>query len=329
MVTVDESLDDWQSLAKRYEWPLMLTGNGASIAVSRRFRYDSLYVHAPLDRSDRRIFNEIDTTNFELVLDSLRHASAICGVLGHSSSDAAAHYSSVQQALIRAVRAVHPGWNEVPPSTDRAIEGAISQHEVVFTTNYDLLSYWAIMSHRPWPRVRDLFWGTGNTFDMTNTALRGTATVILYLHGGLHLYQDSVTGATGKWSGTDSLLNLSSRLGGTTRKRSLFVSEARSVDKLRSIRGSDYLSFAYEQLATDERSIVVFGHSLSDGDRHIVDALNSAPRTRRVAFSLRPDPNPHEIIAAKTRIRNTLTSARVHFFDSTTHPLGDLAIRIR
>jgi hypothetical protein len=33
----------------------------------------------------------------------------------------------------------------------------------IFTTNYDLIPYWAIMHKDVW-RFRDMFWGEGNTF---------------------------------------------------------------------------------------------------------------------------------------------------------------------
>jgi hypothetical protein len=33
----------------------------------------------------------------------------------------------------------------------------------IFTTNYDLIPYWATMHEDVW-RFRDMFWGEGNTF---------------------------------------------------------------------------------------------------------------------------------------------------------------------
>jgi Domain of unknown function (DUF4917) len=123
---------------------------------------------------------------------------------------------------------------------------------------------------------------------------------------------------------SDSLLNFSDL--SRRNRRPLFVSEGRSRDKMRSIRRSDYLSFGYQSLADYEGSIVIFGHSLSDADEHIVQAIRSR-RGRRVAVGLLPG-STMNIIGSKTRINQALYEQRVAYFDSTTHPLGDAALKV-
>jgi hypothetical protein len=73
---------------------------------------------------------------------------------------------------------------------------------------------------------------------------------------------------------------------------------------------------------------VVIGHSLSKQDVHIIQALNDSPHRRRIAVSIYPGLGPHQIVAEKGRIQAALPGHRVSFFDSTTHPLGDPALRV-
>src|SRR5690606_2616734 len=112
-------------------------------------------------------------------------------------------------------------------------------------------------------------------FDASNVEIWGKCTKVLYLHGGLHLYHLPY-GATFKRSATiqANLLDLF----GTPYKNGavpLFISEGTSEDKLRSIYGSDYLSFAFAQFARYRGPTVVFGHGLGDSDAHLVNAMRA------------------------------------------------------
>jgi hypothetical protein len=89
----------------------LLVGNGMSINVSSYFAYDSLYEEAckdfdgSLDREDIAIFEEFDTTNFEIVLAKLRDGISLADVLGHSQKPYRERSGSVQAAL-------EPQWSQ-------------------------------------------------------------------------------------------------------------------------------------------------------------------------------------------------------------------------
>jgi hypothetical protein len=80
MAALDDSLDDWTAIES--DIPSddrgLLIGNGASIAVWRQFHYASLLEMASdfnrpehLSTRERRIFDDMETTNFEAVLSAL------------------------------------------------------------------------------------------------------------------------------------------------------------------------------------------------------------------------------------------------------------------
>ncbi|WP_162458475.1 DUF4917 family protein [Pseudactinotalea terrae] len=103
--------------------------------------------------------------------------------------------------------------------------------------------------------------------------------------------------------------------------RPLFVSEGTSRAKLSTIRGSQYLSWCLDRLRTSTGDTVVFGHSLAPQDQHVMEALVAGGK-REIAISVWPDDDPRAIIEQKAHLRRALEPHTVHFFDSTTHPLG-------
>jgi Domain of unknown function (DUF4917) len=84
-----------------------------------------------------------------------------------------------------AVHSVHVDRSLVSDASLKGIRDYIRTFDFVYSTNYDLLMYWAIMSEDPTLDFVDYFWG--EAFDSLNTEVWGDRTRILYLHGALHL----------------------------------------------------------------------------------------------------------------------------------------------
>jgi Domain of unknown function (DUF4917) len=144
----------------------------------------------------------------------------------------------------------------------------------------------------------------------------GNRRPVLYLHGALHLYRDE-DGDTRKLAagGGLTLLQLFDAIG---ERDPVFVSEGSSVDKMNVIRNSDYLRFAYENLAADHGPFVIFGHALGEQDAHIAEALN---REIDIAISVLPCTDA-EYTQKQGHYHEVLPNATLKFFDATTHPLG-------
>src|SRR5690606_10460737 len=106
----------------------------------------------------------------------------------------------------------------------------------VYSTNYDLLAYWAVM-HAP-EHFDDRF-GELATFDPHAPAAK--ATRMLYLHGGMHLVKN-LDGSVRKLLSSGSTL-LGSFAINALDDVPLFICEGSSEEKLKIIRSSDYLSF--------------------------------------------------------------------------------------
>lgn len=49
MTSVDNKLESWSDVAKKQNWGTLLLGNGASITISQKYQYKSLYEKAKTD----------------------------------------------------------------------------------------------------------------------------------------------------------------------------------------------------------------------------------------------------------------------------------------
>ena len=317
-------LDDWADVDDG-GWPTLLVGNGASIAVSSDFGYDSLFQVAPLTVDDTDLFDALETKNFEEVLNHLRTASLVCEQLGHASQDVDDRYESIRDALIEAVHDHHVEWLDVDDE-DRldTIRDALLDFDTVFSTNYDLLIYWAMMNSGdpPGAGFGDLFWNHQNAFDSLNTERFGDKTLVYWLHGGLHLYWGPA-GETRKRTNTGANLLQSFASGG---RIPLFVSEGSWKQKRRAIHRSDYLEHAYRTFASTDGPLVVFGQGLGGADTHLIRAIREDP-TRNIAYAIYPS-SQQAVDLRQAEVSNLFPQASIEFFDSTTHPLGDPSLAV-
>lgn len=326
--TITDELPDWTTLSDG-DWPTLLVGNGLSINLWSKFSYGRLFDVANLSSAAEDIFTELSTTNFEAALECIHHARLVTEALGRRTRRIDVVYKEVRDALFNAVTGAHVRWNDFPVQAHRQIADTLDDYRAVFTTNYDLCIYWSHVYHLQRVYLIDYFWGPGRRFDPHDVSVRSSsATPIYYLHGAVHLWQDD-DGDNGKWTNADggNLLALSANYTSTAARRPLFVSEGTSKAKTRTIQRSPYLSFCLDALTDDEGDTVIFGHSLSAQDQHIIDAINRGPK-RKIAMSIFPSGNSQRIIEEKARIQQAIQRHDVHFFDSTTHPLGDPSLHI-
>lgn len=321
-----DSIVSWDRLSNR-RWPTLLIGNGLSINVWDGFAYRRLFEQADLELAATQLFSDLDTVNFEVVLEGLWHAQRVLHAIGQKTEVVDDLYKHVQDQLAEAVHRVHVPWDAVPKSTLAQIASALNTHTLVFTLNYDLLTYWSLMDNTSPTYMGDYFWSAGSTFDLANTGLASGRTGLLYLHGGVHLWQDSTTGVTGKWTRGNLLAKLTNHWRSKPNRQPLVVSEGTSAQKMAVIRRSEYLSFALRQLTGDTANVVVFGANFGTQDTHIVRAL-AAGRRRRIAISLVPGTSTQNT-AAMARYRTKLPEHELFFFDSRSHPLGDPALTVR
>jgi Domain of unknown function (DUF4917) len=325
----DGSLRRWADIEDEHPWQLLLLGNGLSINVWPAFGYSALFDYVrrgDLRDSDLALFE--GSPNFERVLGDLGTAIRVAEVLHVDTAVFYERYYRVQQALGHAIRQVHLHRSACPDLALRTIREQMESYEWVFTTSYDLLVYWAMGYGEGYGKFKDHFrWGGRLEFDPTRAEVFQGDVPVYFLHGALHLMVGG-TGVTWKLRRTASetvLDQFGQPVAGDPQARPLLVTEGSSREKLQAIEANDYLAHALSRLRELDLPVVVFGSSLSAEDSHLVDALNEHPR-RPVAVSMYPKPR-RELREEQGRIFGRLQTNHLLFFDSTTHPLGDSALR--
>lgn len=333
---IDGSLPPWSEVQERYDWDALLVGNGLSQNVWECFAYDSLFEEAQHARAltgyDLRLFQEFATPNFDRVLSALAEAIRVEDLLERDVDQLLRRYRRIQEALGTAVRSTHVPWDDVPKKTLRRIRAAMREVRFLFTTSYDLLPYWATAEGRnpafPFYGIADYFWSAGTygrcEFDAAQVSIRHHGwTRLFFLHGALHLVvMPSGTAVKRTGHGQALLDQFGKPFAGDNLARPLVISEGDHLDKARAIQENAYLTFAMDHLRNEIEPLVVFGHSLSEQDRHVVDALDRPGRP--VAIALRASKDESGTRARKHEIAARLPNVdELHFFDAATHPLGD------
>jgi hypothetical protein len=318
----------------------LLLGNGFSIACDPVFRYESLYdvaVATGLTRQAQAAFARLGTNNFEGVLRLLEDAHWLNGQYGidHPQiSTILRDVEVVKAALVHAVTTSHLDHSGcVPEEKKAAARSFLGTYYNIFTTNYDLLLYWTVLSGRR-PSHGDGFRADEDDPEAPYVVFSerlGGARGIFFLHGALHLSVRSGQLRKHCWNRTQQRLTDAIRASLARSEYPLIVAEGTPEKKLDQIERSGYLWYALDKLHRIETPLVVFGHSLGASDQHIVDALISADKLPLIYIGLYGDPDAASNLllravaermvsrrAARNLVRGRGVELAVEFFDAAT-----------
>jgi len=348
VLTFQQALEDSADCAKRN----LLLGNGFSIACEPDiFHYGSLFGQADFSAipEARRAFDVLGTQDFEVVIRALEQGSQLAQI--YTPVDVAAgqrmalHASQLKELLVGTVANNHP-----------ARPGDIADHRFhacrqflahflsgpsrgrVYTLNYDLLLYWALMhddnpfddnpadiitidgfgSDEDDPEADYVVWKAESTANHQS---------VHYLHGALHLYDSGAELKKYTWIRSGMPLIEQARAAITSGLYPVFVSEGESNAKLAKIRHFAYLQHSFKSfhtvLGSANQALFVYGHSLAHNDDHVLSRIGRG-KCERVYISLYGDPdsesnqyivNRAEQIGAMRSHRNPMS---VSFFDASS-----------
>jgi len=324
-----ERICDWSELAEG-GWKTLLVGNGASIAIWELFCYSSLFERAcelddgGLEAPEKGLFEQDETDNFEGVLLALRSGERVADLLRVETAPFKLSYGRVKRSLAAALRSVHIVRGDVPEGVLQKVRDALSVYDSVFSLNYDLLIYWSIASDEA-RRFPDCFFSADHWFNPADTTVLGGRTRVLFLHGGIHL--ETPDGVRVKKRVVADVGSLLDAFGEDAAGDGvpLVVTEGRWQDKLKVIRQSEYLRFAFEEFRDAPQPVVLFGTSL-ETDGHLVEVVKSWGDVRLAVSVFGQD--DAQRIAYCGRIRSLFPNACLVFYDATTHPLGTSDLRV-
>lgn len=140
-----------------------------------------------------------------------------------------------------------------------------------------------------------------------------------YLHGALNLFEDEAGGTNKRVRTGSTIIDDIAKTIQKSRKPPLFVAEGTMIQKLRKINSVTYLRYCYNELKDTVGDIFIFGHSVSNNDRHIYDAIFSSNKLRRVFFCVHNPANDWSILRERlTPFVNKRADVELHYIDSAS-----------
>ena len=299
-------LDFGQALkkAQNYGKKHLLLGNGFSIACKPDiFTYGSLFEEAKKTMSKElaAIFEAMSTQDFEEVIRALQHAAQIVSVYRpkfHATKRLLlADAEKLKTDLIQAVAGRHPARpNDIPDDRYAACRTFLSNfvgdgaNGKIYTVNYDLLLYWALMHEEEDVLARialthdDGFRKDQNDFEAPYVEWQGEGAAhnqnIHYLHGALHLFDAGYQLQKYTWVNTGKALVDQANEALKKNLFPVFVAEGDSKSKLTKIQHSAYLHHNFKSFAgvcqtksKDGTALFVYGHSFAKNDAHVLNMI--------------------------------------------------------
>lgn len=307
----------------------LLIGNGFS---AQYFSYRNL-----LEKSNivenlpvKRIFEQLNTVDFEAVVRALEDAVIVEQAYGHDEhagrlkQDAQA----VREALVEAVRETHPKYRDELAFQYEPAAKFLENFSKVFTLNYDLLLYWVGLQNG---HLRD---GFGKGRSKNGGRFHGPFREIAYcntfnVHGGLHLFLDEAGDTIKALNKGEGVLETIAHEIICNKKFPLYVAEGTSNSKMRKIKSVDYLRYCYQELKKNNHEIIfIYGHSAAENDEHIYKAIfNSEIMELYFGIYDREEDSVAAIRGNLSRYREKYgKEVIIEFFDSRTVCIWDEAV---
>lgn len=315
----------------------LILGNGASMAVSSSFSYTNLFGKACndsiLNQTSKNLFETLQTTDFELVMNKLRQAYIINEVLQLDTDNVALHtYDNIRQSLIKTIKEIHVQYADAIFQIDN-IRKFLEKFKTVISLNDDLLIYWAIMAsndRKPY-KMKDCFTNhiDGNLgFEYDIEKLREPynggpdPTLVFYPHGNLILASNENNDELKIRINNNT--NLFDAIGEKWKQKyvPLFVSEGSSEQKLKAIRRSTYLNFVYENVLSHlEPTVIIYGWKLAEQEQHLIKKIFSNNKISNVYISMYLGSNPEPIDEQKriaSMLKRENRTMNIKFFDAAS-----------
>lgn len=281
----------------------LLLGNGFSRALRNDiFAYDALFKQADfsgLSANARKAFEVLSTTDFEIVMRALRDAEKLVALYAAASPNAAAAMAQdaarLRELLATTIAKNHPDRpHDISAASYGACRTFLSRFNgKIYSLNYDLLLYWALMQSEIDPRVESddgfrqpedgpaeyVTWDPAGTDDQR----------IFYLHGALHLFDAGGTLNKMTWKNTGLALVDQIRTALSRGLFPVFVSEGTSEEKKAKIMHSAYLGRGLRSFPNIKGTLFTFGFAMSPNDEHWVRLIEKG-KLALLAVGLYGDP---------------------------------------
>lgn len=341
MAVTPVSFDDAWKIVDGSRNKHLLLGNGFSIALKPDiFTYGSLFENADFSSSPqiKALFQALGTQDFEIAIKHLEDARIVLSVYRPDLKDLLQQFEKdaglIKDALVSAIAKRHPDRPyDIKAEQYAACRLFLQRFNHIFTLNYDVLLYWALMQDKVDEialRPDDGFRHPQGDPELPYVSWQEAhSSTIHYLHGALHLFDHRTEIIKYTWSKTDKAIVDQIREALNQDKYPLFVAEGSSEGKIDRILHNAYLHKALRSFEScclpANNSTVIFGHSLAQNDQHILRCISSGS-VANLLVGLYGNPNSQqnkdivaradEIIALRKKIRGEKYPLKITFYDA-------------
>ncbi len=331
MLSFQQAVDE----AKKYNKMHVFLGNGFSISCRPDiFVYGRLFERADfrgLSPSAKLAFEALGTQDFEKVISALRDAGSVLsaykgvgsGLIRKLQEDA----NGLREVLVQAIASSHPDWpGDISDMEYENCRAFLSNFNNVYTLNYDLLLYWAVMQDEDGKKIKsdDGFRTPENDLDSEYVVWEPATSRkqnIWYLHGALHVFDAGTEIQKYTWVNTGKRLIEQIRDALGMNLFPLFVAEGTSEEKLDRIMHSEYLAKGKRSFSSIQGALFIHGHSLAKNDEHFLKVIEKG-KVKHLYVGLFGDDNSASnkaIISRAERMASNRAQSKplvVSFYDS-------------
>jgi hypothetical protein len=265
----------------------LLLGNGFSRACKDDiFSYEALYKQADfqaLSPDVRAAFVALRTTDFEIVIKAIRQTAQLARVYVQDRPELVhtliRDADGLRDLLVDTIAKNHPARpQDIQKPRYEACRRFLDNFTHVYTLNYDLLLYWALMQdelspfeclefedgfRKPEADADYVIWDSSSSHTQT----------IHYMHGALHIFDAGAELRKYTWCNTEIALIDQIKAALDNNSFPLFVAEDTHQAKMDRIMHSAYLGrskSSFEQISND---LFVYGFAFGESDDHILQLI--------------------------------------------------------
>ncbi|MEY8198360.1 MAG: DUF4917 family protein [Colwellia sp.] len=298
----------------------LLLGNGFSQAWNTEiFSYENLLEKADFgirNKAIKGVFEQLGTYDFEAVMQTMISSVFIAQSFNPYPvfvEGIRRDAQCLKDSLVTTIARTHPSLPaQVSDNQYVTTRKVLYEFSSIFTVNYDLLLYWARNKKdlEPDDFVTDDGFRENRTWVGNETDQN-----VFFLHGGLHLYDESGVIKKHAYTGGGETIINQVRKNLAKNKFPIFVAEPDPIKKLDRILHNPYLNFCYESLGNISNSLVIYGHSMDETDAHIFEKASHG-NIENVYVSIFGDPNSKSNRKTKSSAESYFHSCKVHFYQA-------------
>lgn len=236
----------------------------------------------------------------------------------------------LREVLANAIAQGHPERpSDIADEQYASCRRFLNNFKHIYSLNYDLLLYWAIMQAEVGQELtaRDDGFRTPDggeeeyvTWDVEKTDDQN----VFYLHGALHLFDAGSELKKFTWVNTGIRLIEQVRQALDANMFPLIVAEGSSSEKMARIQHSNYLGRGYRSFAKITGSLYIYGFAMSQNDEHWLRLIEKNRNLRKLFVGIYGNPasDANRALIARCGTLGNTRPARspldVTFFDAVS-----------